>query len=408
MAAWRSTTSATARATSGSRCCPTGSTPPTEHADGDDELLAAAAAGIDRLNERHGEAPGGGARFLLFHRGRRWNAGRGPLDGLGAQARQARGAERAAARLDDDAASSRPLGRRRLPPTGVRYVVTLDADTRLPRGRRRHGWSARSPTRSTSRRFDAGAGRVDRRLRRPPAADHADAARREHDASIFQRVVRRLGRDRPVRVRRLGRLPGPVPARAASPARGSTTSTRSRPRWHDRVPENALLSHDLFEGIFARAGLVTDVELFDEFPSNYLVAAARQHRWARGDWQLLPWILGRARDATATAAPGARSRGIARWKMVDNLRRTLVRAAGARDPRRRLDDAVGVRRRWWTAFVARVDDRARRAAGARRAAAAPAGASRSAATCATSATTSVVAAAQVGARTSRSSPTRRG
>ncbi|HEY8762328.1 MAG TPA: glucoamylase family protein, partial [Candidatus Dormibacteraeota bacterium] len=90
----------------------------------------------------------------------------------------------------------------------------------------------------------------------------------------------------------------------------------------DRVPENALLSHDLFEGIFARAGLVTDVELFDEFPSNYLVSAARRHRWARGDWQLLPWILGRARDAT-----GRRSQSsipaIARWKMVDNLRRTM-------------------------------------------------------------------------------------
>jgi cyclic beta-1,2-glucan synthetase len=53
-----------------------------------------------------------------------------------------------------------------------------------------------------------------------------------------------------------------------------------------RVPDNTLLSHDLFEGVFARAGLVTDVELFDAFPSNYLVSAARQHRWARGDWQL--------------------------------------------------------------------------------------------------------------------------
>ena len=60
-----------------------------------------------------------------------------------------------------------------------------------------------------------------------------------------------------------------------------------------RVPENALLSHDLFEGVFARAGLVTDVELFESAPSHYGVAAARQHRWARGDWQLLPWILGR-------------------------------------------------------------------------------------------------------------------
>ncbi|HEY4910750.1 MAG TPA: glucoamylase family protein, partial [Methylomirabilota bacterium] len=78
-----------------------------------------------------------------------------------------------------------------------------------------------------------------------------------------------------------------------------------------RVPESALLSHDLFEGLFARAGLVTDVELFESAPSHYGVAAARQHRWARGDWQLLPWIL-RARIPL-----------IGRWKMADNLRRTL-------------------------------------------------------------------------------------
>jgi cyclic beta-1,2-glucan synthetase len=60
-----------------------------------------------------------------------------------------------------------------------------------------------------------------------------------------------------------------------------------------RLPENALLSHDLFEGSFARAGLVSNIEVFEEFPSHYEVALARQHRWVRGDWQLLPWILGR-------------------------------------------------------------------------------------------------------------------
>src|SRR5204863_7961365 len=76
-----------------------------------------------------------------------------------------------------------------------------------------------------------------------------------------------------------------------------------------RVPENALLSHDLFEGVFARAGLVTDVELFEQAPSHYGVAAARPHRWARGDWPPLPWILG----GPAPTVPLLR-----RWEMLAN------------------------------------------------------------------------------------------
>ena len=83
-----------------------------------------------------------------------------------------------------------------------------------------------------------------------------------------------------------------------------------------------MLSHDLFEGLFARAGLVSDVDLFEEFPSNYEVAARRNHRWVRGDWQLLPWILGFARDASGRRhRPGIPAHG--RWKMIDNLRRSL-------------------------------------------------------------------------------------
>ena len=74
-----------------------------------------------------------------------------------------------------------------------------------------------------------------------------------------------------------------------------------------RVPESTLLSHDLFEGMFARAGLASDVEVVEEFPARYDVAALRHHRWARGDWQLLPWILGRgpmpAADRACAAVP---------------------------------------------------------------------------------------------------------
>ena len=124
-----------------------------EHADGDDDLLAAAAAGIDRLNERYGDAPGGGARFLLFHRGRRWNAGEGALDGW----------ERKRGKLEELNALLRgsttttfltSAAPRSLAPTGVRYVVTLDADTRLPRESSDDS-SGRSRTRSTEPSFEA-------------------------------------------------------------------------------------------------------------------------------------------------------------------------------------------------------------------------------------------------------------
>ena len=89
-----------------------------------------------------------------------------------------------------------------------------------------------------------------------------------------------------------------------------------------RVPENALLSHDLFEGLYARAGLVSDIELFEGFPAHYEAAALRTHRWVRGDWQLLPWIFPRV-----PSAEGRRVRNpipaIGRWKILDNLRRSL-------------------------------------------------------------------------------------
>ncbi|MDP2227254.1 MAG: protein ndvB, partial [Moraxellaceae bacterium] len=89
-----------------------------------------------------------------------------------------------------------------------------------------------------------------------------------------------------------------------------------------RAPESALLSHDLFEGIFARAGLASDVEVIEEFPARYDAAAMRHHRWARGDWQLLPWIIGRGPPGR-TLERRRTIPAIGRWKMLDNLRRSL-------------------------------------------------------------------------------------
>ncbi len=291
---------------------------PAEHVPGDDELLSAAAAAIDRLNERYGEAAGGGARFLLFHRQRRWNEAegcwmgwerkRGKLHELNALLR---GSTTTGILMTGRAAST--------PPKDVRYVVTLDADTRLPRGAvgRLVGTIAHPLNRPT---FDSLAGRVTQGYGvLQPRITSTLAA--EHDASIYQRSYSGSAGIDPY-ASAVSDVYQDLFREGSYTGKGIYDLGAFSAAMADRVPENALLSHDLYEGVFARAGLVTDVELFDEFPSNYLVSAARQHRWARGDWQLLPWILGRARDAR-----GNRDRstipGIARWKMIDNLRRTM-------------------------------------------------------------------------------------
>ncbi len=95
-----------------------------------------------------------------------------------------------------------------------------------------------------------------------------------------------------------------------------------------RVPENALLSHDLFEGLYARTALVSDVEVVDDYPANVLAHARRQHRWVRGDWQILAWLF----PLVPTPEGFAKNRLplISQWKILDNLRRSLVRSRAPR------------------------------------------------------------------------------
>lgn len=90
-----------------------------------------------------------------------------------------------------------------------------------------------------------------------------------------------------------------------------------------RFPRNALLSHDLIEGAYARAGLVTDIELVDDYPSHYSAYIRRKHRWVRGDWQIAQWIFGHVPDEAGHSEPNPIS-DISRWKILDNLRRSLV------------------------------------------------------------------------------------
>jgi cyclic beta-1,2-glucan synthetase len=90
-----------------------------------------------------------------------------------------------------------------------------------------------------------------------------------------------------------------------------------------RFPRNSLLSHDLIEGSYARVGLVSDIELIDDYPSHYSAYSRRHHRWVRGDWQIAQWIFSRVPDESGKWVPNPIS-DISRWKIFDNLRRSLV------------------------------------------------------------------------------------
>ena len=291
---------------------------PNEHVPGDDELLSTAVAAIDRLNERHGEAPGGGARFLIFHRKRCWNAAEGCW--MGWERKRGKLEELNALLRGSATTGILATGRSATtPPTGVRYVVTLDADTRLPMGAvgRLVGTIAHPLNRAT---FDAVSGRVTQGygVLQPRITSTLPA---ERGGSIFQRIYSGAAGIDPY-ASAVSDVYQDLVQEGSYTGKGIYDVDAFSAAMADRVPENALLSHDLFEGTFARAGLVTDIELFDEFPSNYLVSTVRQHRWARGDWQLLPWILGRDCDATGRRRADFMP-GLARWKMLDNLRRTL-------------------------------------------------------------------------------------
>ena len=90
-----------------------------------------------------------------------------------------------------------------------------------------------------------------------------------------------------------------------------------------RFPRNALLSHDLIEGAYARAGQVTDVELIDDYPSHYSAYSRRKHRWVRGDWQIAQWMFSHVPDESGKLGPNPISY-VSRWKIFDNLRRSLL------------------------------------------------------------------------------------
>ena len=276
----------------------------------DARLLDAAAAGIAALNARYGKVPGGAPRFHLFHRSRQWNESqqkwmgwerkRGKLHEFN---RLLRGA-RDTSFMPVDAIPARV-------PEGVRYVITLDADTRLPIDtvRRLVGTAAHPLNRP---RHEAGTQRVVEGygIFQPRITPTLPSTR---ESSVFQRIFSGASGLDPY-AGAVSDVYQDLFGEGNFTGKGIYDVDAFESALSGRVPENVVLSHDLFEGVFARCGLISDVDLFEDFPSHIEVAASRLHRWTRGDWQLLPWIFGRQRRSVPQ---------LGRWKMLDNLRRSL-------------------------------------------------------------------------------------
>ncbi|APV50312.1 cyclic beta 1-2 glucan synthetase [Betaproteobacteria bacterium GR16-43] len=287
---------------------------------GDEALLEHARRGIEGLAERYARDT-----FFLFHRPRVWNPRervwmgyerkRGKLADLNAFLRG--GGQGAFSLVVGDTAVLR----------GVRYVITLDTDTQLPR--------------DSARQFVAAMAHPLNRARFDEAAT-GDARGRVVDGyGILQpRVSISLpGSSRSWYARLNGGDPGVDPyTRAVSDVyqdlfaegsfigKGIYDVDAFGRALLGRFPENRVLSHDLLEGCYARSGLLSDVQLYEEYPSTYAADVSRRHRWIRGDWQLAGWLLPFV-PGPAGRRPNNPLSDLSWWKLFDNLRRSLVPAA---------------------------------------------------------------------------------
>jgi cyclic beta-1,2-glucan synthetase len=291
----------------------------TVTADGpeDDILLARARTGIEALNLKLGEEHR--SRFFLFHRDRQWNAREAAWIGW----------ERKRGKIEEfnrllrgaaDTSFSTQVGDLDLL-AAIRYCITLDSDTRLPRdaARRLIGIIAHP---LNLPRLDPRSGRVTAGygiLQPRVSVTMASAA-----GSLFARTYAGHTGVDPYTTA-VSDVYQDLFGEGIFTGKGLYDVDAFASALQGRVPENALLSHDLFEGLHARTALVTDIEVVDDYPSSVLVHARRQHRWVRGDWQILWWLFPFVPSRT-----GLRPNTlpvIARWKILDNLRRSLIQPA---------------------------------------------------------------------------------
>ena len=287
-----------------------------ETQDTDSAIINAALEGIRELNVRHTED--GGGPFHLLHRPRRWNASQGVW--MGWERKRGKLADfNQLVRGEANNAFSVEAGNTEAL-MGVRYVITLDADTVLPPdaapsliGAMAHPLNR--PVYDARRGMIRGYG-----ILQPRVGVSLPSAHRSRFASIasghpgvdpYSTAVSDVYQD--------------LFGEGTFTGKGIYDVDAFQVATHGRFPENTLLSHDLIEGNYARAGLSTDVIVYDDYPATYIAWTRRKHRWIRGDWQLLPWLY---RTVPGPDGPERnRLSLVSQWKILDNLRRSMVEIA---------------------------------------------------------------------------------
>ncbi|MCM2356980.1 MAG: glycosyl transferase [Geobacteraceae bacterium] len=282
----------------------------------DSKLLQTATASLAELNQRHG-----GARFFMFHRERTWSESEQKFIGW----ERKRGKLEELNRLID---GTRPETAAAMVYVGdqdqladVRFVITLDSDTQLPHAAARRmvetlAHPLNRPRFDPSGRIMAGYTIIQPRVSPTlPSTSVSTFSRLFADAvgiDPYTQAVSDVYQD--------------LSGEGSYHGKGIYDVAAFSRVLSGKFPEEWVLSHDLIEGAHVRVGLASDIELFDEFPQGYQSFSSRAHRWIRGDWQIAGWIFPRVPLASGGRGPNPLSL-LNRWKILDNLRRSLLPAA---------------------------------------------------------------------------------
>ena len=283
----------------------------------DVERLDVAVGGIEQLNERYGAG-----RFFLFHRERQWSESenrwigwerkRGKLEHLNRFLMGETGPD-----LDNLLQVGEAEALR-----GTAFVITLDADTQLPRETARRMVETlahplnRPQISADGRRIERGYTIV-----QPMVSTSLPSA----TATLFSRIFTDAAGTDPY-THAISDVYQDLAMEGSYHGKGIYDLKAFHSVLSGRFPEAHLLSHDLIEGAHVRVGLASDIELLDFFPKDYLVYSGRQHRWTRGDWQIVDWLFPQVPTGEGLRAANPLSL-LSRWKIADNLRRSLLPAA---------------------------------------------------------------------------------